>query len=290
MTSSEGFIRAKDGVRLHYRSVGDGRETVVVLLESSLSPDLDALSTGRRVVYYDPRGRGQSDSVGADSTVGMGHDISDLEAVRDELELGRVALVGWSYYGGVVSRYAARYSERVSRVVQVAPLPARRVPYFDQGIATVMARLDQGHMSDVKTLAREVAGGVGSPSAICEAWMKAIAPAYLASAESLGRMRARPCAYANENPLALTPMLGRLWQDLGDWDWRSEIAEMKAPRLVVLPENDFQAAAGTEEWAVGHSVSVVRIPAAGHMVWLDSPDALFDSINTFLDDQQRRRP
>lgn len=285
MTSSEGFIRTKDGLRLYYRSVGDGRETVVVPLASSLSPDLDALSIGRRIVYYDPRGRGQSDTIGADTTFGMDDDISDLEAVRSELDLARVALIGWSYYGGVVARYAARHAAHVSRVVQVAPLPARRVPYFDQGVATVMARLDQGHMSEVKTLAREVASGAASPNAVCEAWMKAIAPAYLASAESLGRMRARPCSYANENPLVLTPLLGRLWQDLGDWDWRSEIVEVKAPRLLVLPEGDFQAAAGTEEWAVGSAVAIARVPAAGHMVWLDAPDALFDTINTFLNDQ-----
>lgn len=285
MSASEGFIRATDGVRLHYRSVGDGPETVIVLLESSLSPDLDALSTGRRIVYYDPRGRGQSDTVGADSTCSIECDINDLEAVRSELELGRVALIGWSYYGGVVARYAARHAAHVSRVIQVAPLPARRVPYFDQGIATVMARIDQGHMAEVKALARDAASGASSPTAICDAWMKAVAPAYLASAESLRRMRARPCAYANENPLVLTPMLGRLWQGLGDWDWRSEIAEIKTPRLVVLPEGDFQSAAGTEEWVVGNSVAVARIPAAGHMVWLDAPEALFDAINKFLDDE-----
>ena len=56
-----GYVVTPDGVRLHYRIVGKGSSAVLVPLAAWLSPELDALANSRRVVYYDPRGRGASD-------------------------------------------------------------------------------------------------------------------------------------------------------------------------------------------------------------------------------------
>ena len=60
---SEGYIRTADGVRLFYKIVGSGPETLVAVhggpgnsLES-IRPDLEALAEGRRVIYYDQRGK-----------------------------------------------------------------------------------------------------------------------------------------------------------------------------------------------------------------------------------------
>src|ERR671926_1361680 len=63
----EGYVRTSDGVRLFYKVVGEGQETLVAVhggpgntLESIL-PDLAPLAKGRRVIYYDQRGNGRSD-------------------------------------------------------------------------------------------------------------------------------------------------------------------------------------------------------------------------------------
>ena len=54
----EGFIRADDGVRLYYRQVGSGLQTVIVPASLFLYRDLSVLASGRRMIFYDMRGRG----------------------------------------------------------------------------------------------------------------------------------------------------------------------------------------------------------------------------------------
>ena len=57
--SAEAYVTTDDGVRLYYRVVGDGPETVIVPLASYHRRTLDPLARGRRLVLYDPRGRGR---------------------------------------------------------------------------------------------------------------------------------------------------------------------------------------------------------------------------------------
>jgi pimeloyl-ACP methyl ester carboxylesterase len=61
--ANEGFASAEDGIRLHYRVEGSGSQTVIVPAGLFLHRDLRSLAAGRRVVFYDMRGRGQSDRV-----------------------------------------------------------------------------------------------------------------------------------------------------------------------------------------------------------------------------------
>ena len=61
MTDSDGSVPLQDGLRLHYRLVGNGSRTVVILAATELAADLESLVKGRRIVFYDQRFRGQSD-------------------------------------------------------------------------------------------------------------------------------------------------------------------------------------------------------------------------------------
>src|SRR5690242_8008307 len=64
-----GHLPVAPGVSLHYRVIGSGPDTVIVLhggpgLQSSyLLSVLDPLARDRTLIYYDQRGRGQSDLV-----------------------------------------------------------------------------------------------------------------------------------------------------------------------------------------------------------------------------------
>src|SRR5688572_15900108 len=59
----EGYAVTPDSVRLWYRMLGTGKQTVIVPVAVYHGTRLDALADGRRLVLYDPRGRGRSDSV-----------------------------------------------------------------------------------------------------------------------------------------------------------------------------------------------------------------------------------
>ena len=71
----------------------------------------------RLVVFYDQRGTGTSKQIKADAPQTMDAQVADLDAVRANLNLGKVALVGDSYGGMVVMAYAAAHPEHVAKLV-----------------------------------------------------------------------------------------------------------------------------------------------------------------------------
>src|SRR4051794_5999985 len=69
-TVEEGALRiteadavTPDGVRIHYRVAGAGSDVVIAPFALYHGDSLDKLAVGRRVVTYDPRGRGKSQAV-----------------------------------------------------------------------------------------------------------------------------------------------------------------------------------------------------------------------------------
>ena len=123
----EGYIRTADGVRLFYKVVGAGAETLVVVhggpgntLES-IRADLEPLAKNRTVIYYDQRGGGQSELLRDAESLKISKHIEDLEAVRKHFGLEKMSLLGNSWGGLLVSFYAAAHPDRVERLILHSP-------------------------------------------------------------------------------------------------------------------------------------------------------------------------
>jgi proline iminopeptidase len=276
------MVRTRDGLSLHYEVHGAGDTTVLVPLACWTLPDVASLLPGLRIIGYDPRGRGRSDAVAAGTEVGIEADLADLEHVRAAVGLERVALLGWSYFGGLAARYALAHGDRVTALVLAGPLPIRRIPHFGQGAQAVAERIDADAMA---ALGRDARAGVhtAEPAKFCRGWYRALASAYAASPGALDRMRADPCRCPNEYPAAVNTLLGRIWQTMGDWDWREDFRGFGTPTRVLYGDADFQPRATADEWSSLPSARLVTLARAGHLAWLDRPDAFGEAIRSFLD-------
>jgi pimeloyl-ACP methyl ester carboxylesterase len=73
---------------------------------------------GYRLISYDARGHGASQPA---PSYGYGDLVSDLEAVLEELELDRAALVGSSMGDATAMAFALEHRERVPALVQITP-------------------------------------------------------------------------------------------------------------------------------------------------------------------------
>lgn len=279
--ATAGTVLTAGGLRLHYEIHGAGDPALVVPLACWTLPDLAFALPGLRIIGYDPRGRGRSDPVVADTRVGVDADVADLEQLRVALGLERLALVGWSYFGGGAARYALAHGDRVSSLVLLAPLPIRRIPHFGQAAQAVSERIDADAMA---SLGRDARAGVhtSEPERFCRGWYRALAPAYAATPEALDRMRANPCRWPNEHPAAVNTLLGRIWRVMGDWDWRKDFRRLTPPTLVLYGDADCQPRAVADEWSVLPGARLVVLPGAGHLAWLDRPDAVGEAISSFL--------
>src|SRR5207302_8090509 len=110
------------------------------------------------VVSYDLRGTGESDR--PPGPYSLDDFVSDLRGLIDELGLERPALVGHSYGGSIVLRYAADHSGEVAAVVSAAG-PAV-LP--EQGRQGMLDRADTVEARGMDAVAETVATNGMAPS------------------------------------------------------------------------------------------------------------------------------
>jgi 3-oxoadipate enol-lactonase/4-carboxymuconolactone decarboxylase len=140
-----------DGSRLFYRLDGDDARPVLVL-SHSLGVDhgqwdlqMPDLVQHFRVLRYDIRGHGASDTSAGDYSIEML--ARDVLALADALDIGEFAFCGVSLGGMIGQWLAARAPDRVSRVVLAntsarlldpAPMEARRRSVLDNGVSSIV--------------------------------------------------------------------------------------------------------------------------------------------------------
>ena len=117
-----------NGYELYYREVGtDTTRPPVVLVHggpghSSLSfkQSFDFLAEGRRVIYYDQRGSGNSEAKANPDDYTVEHLVEELEALRwDVIRSDRIVVVGHSFGGALAQRYALAHQDHVARLVLI---------------------------------------------------------------------------------------------------------------------------------------------------------------------------
>ncbi len=279
--AAEGFVTTRDSVRLWYRVIGDGAETVIAPNALFHRNRLDSLAPGRRLVLYDPRGRGRSDPV-PPSKVSLDHQLADLDAIRRAVGAERVALIGWSGPGMELFVYALRHPGRVTRLIQLAPVPPRMNPWTDSLMASRRERTDSAARADYR--AREQRGEFASGGAEqCRAFHRATVaasfgdPAAAAAAPDV-------CDFPNEWLENLDPYFTALLGSFGAFDWRDSLARVTVPRLVIHGERDNIPLAGSREWVTGPpNARLLVIPGAGHWPHHERPQETLRAMAVFLD-------
>lgn len=279
----EGRVTAPDGTRLYYRQVGDGPQVVVIpfgfYLEDALAP---LAAPGRRLVFYDPRGRGRSDAVDT-SRVSLDHQMSDLEALRQALGIERMALVGWSGMGMETVVYALRHPERVTRIVQVAPVAPRERPHNQAAYEERRRRLDPTALARFQER-RDAGEFEDDPAALCRAQRKLTLPASFADPERGAELAPDVCVYENESPANLGPFFAALLGSFGDYDWRGELERLEIPRLVIHGARDAFPLEGSREWVAGHPHARLLVAEdAAHFPFLEQPEVFFPAVDRFLE-------
>jgi pimeloyl-ACP methyl ester carboxylesterase len=116
-----------DGTRLAFRRAGAGRPLVCLPGGPGRTPgylgDLGGLGGCRELILPDTRGSGESAVPADPATYRCDRLARDVEALRAELGLERIDLLGHSAGGSVALRYAAARPERIGHLVLLSPGP-----------------------------------------------------------------------------------------------------------------------------------------------------------------------
>jgi len=277
----EGYVTTDDSVRLYYRMLGEGAQTVVIPVALYLEDLLAPLARpGRRLVFYDPRHRGRS-TRGELVRVSLDRQIADLEQLRAGLGIERMALIGWSGLGMEMAVYALRHPDRVTRLVQVAAVPPAARIMREAGGDRRAERTDR---AAIAALDRRFEAGEFShdPGGFCRARRRLTDPSNFADTTLAVRVP-DPCRWENEWPVNLWPYFTALLGSFGDWDWTDEIAGLDLPRLVIHGREDGIPLAGARAWAAGFpNARLLVLSPAGHFPFIERPDAFFPAVDRFL--------
>lgn len=286
MPAREDYVTASDGARLYYRVVGSGQPVVIVPGGLFLERDFARLGRNRTLVFYDMRNRGRSDAIADSTRISIQHDIRDLDTVRRHVGADRVMLVGWSYLGMMVMRYAAEHPAQVTRIVQIGPLPRRfRTPFPDSLVAQDSVPVPDS--ASVATLARKRAEGLAArdPRADCEEDYR-VNRVRLVGAPKLADQVPDLCAMPNEWPTVLERHFYQLFSSIirDEGPAWGRYATLRIPVLTIHGTQDRNAPyGGGREW-VTHlpEARLLTIRGAGHMSWLDAPGVVFPAMESFL--------
>jgi proline iminopeptidase len=282
----EGYVDAGAGVRLFYRLVGSGSDTVVVLhggpgfTMDYLTADLAPMAKRHALLFYDQRGAGRSslvtDSVALDSQ----RFVEDLDAVRAHFQLGPLTLLRHSWGAAVAALYAHKFPDQVAQLIIVAGIPMTRkqlVMDFDR----LEASRNPATRREMKQWMAARVAHPGDETA-CQAYYVLWFTPFFADSSDLRRSKGDFCAGTPESRRNKIASVDRFaLASLGDWDWRPLLSNVRARALIVR---------GTEDVLSGEKDWVSSLPNArlfvlhniGHFPYLEAPERFFPAIDTFL--------
>jgi proline iminopeptidase len=262
---------------IYYRKFGHSRRGILVPNAAWLANDLQGLVEDRTVVFYDPRGRGNSVPLPDNTPATLEGELEDLDLVRRHCGLDQVTLFGWSYHGGVAAHYAGRHPEVVPRLVLSGPIAPRRVPYSDQAAAALQSRLDMAAVAEF------MKSPPADPAEATKVWNAIALRGYFAACGAFARSAPKPSPSENERPRHVAGHVNALMASFGDWDWRPLAAAYAGPVLILHGADDWNPIEGSREWQASFpNARLVAIPNAGHFIWLEQPEAFFAALHQFL--------
>ena len=291
--STEGYITTPDKVRIFYRIVGSGPETLVAVhggpgnsLES-IRPDLESLAKGRRVIYYDQRGSGRSELIKDSKKLGYQQHVADLDAVRQHFKLDKVTLLGNSWGGLLISLYAVAHPDRIERMVLHSPAPPMRAFLIDM-VDEIARRMETLYTPEKRERYRFVANSENwlkakDPVAICREFGTLVLTTYTYSRTLNIPFKGDVCAGPKESVQMNQTVNGYVWKSLGDYNLIAQLGSVKAPVLVIHGAADVMPVRGSEFWASGYpNARLLLIEKAGHLSHVETPEIFFPAVETFL--------
>jgi pimeloyl-ACP methyl ester carboxylesterase len=245
----------RDGIQIYYEVHGTGPPLLLTHGYSSTSAmwqgQIEALSKRHKLVLWDMRGHGQSDYPDDPAAYSEALTVADMAALLDEVG-ARSAIVGGLSLGGYMAlAFYRAHPERVRALLIIDTGPGfkkdeAREAWNKRAYETA-ERLEREGLAVLKSLSRERSDAAHR------------------DASGLTRAARGLLTQRDARVIELLP-------------------NVKVPSLIVVGADDAPFLAASDYMAVKiPAAKKVVIPAAGHAVNIDQPQAFIDAVLPFLD-------
>jgi pimeloyl-ACP methyl ester carboxylesterase len=279
-------LTAADGRKLTFRKLGHGPVLVCHPggpgFSSTYFGDLAALWEQFTLIMLNPRGTGGSSRPSDRKAYQIDDYVADLELLRAHLGLERMLLLGHSHGGVVAQAYAAEYPGRVRALVLASTL-ARFAAEQETAMRSAMEkRSNQPWYQDaVSALEEEQAGNFETDEQMSELVFREL-PLYFAhyGPVEAGYLETLKTELPNADAL-------RLFDEgiFNTFDLRERLPKITARTLVITGEEDFICGPVCAEEicsGIGGAQKVI-VGDAGHMLFVEQPQAFHDEVTDFLE-------
>jgi pimeloyl-ACP methyl ester carboxylesterase len=276
-----------DGRALTYRQLGHGPVLVCHPggpgFSSAYFSDLAGLWERFTLVMLNPRGTGGSSRPADARAYQIDDYVADLEEVRGHFGLERMLLLGHSHGGVVAQAYAARYPGRIDKLVLASTL-ARFGPENELAMREGMDKrsAEPWYPEALAALNMEQGGEFDTDQQVSELAFQEL-PLYFArfGAVEAGYLDTLRADTLNADAVRLFNR-----EIFTSFDMRGALPAITAPTLVITGDADFICGplCTDEIVAAIPGARKVIVGDAGHMVFVEQPQAFHDEVGDFLED------
>jgi pimeloyl-ACP methyl ester carboxylesterase/DNA-binding CsgD family transcriptional regulator len=226
----------------------------------------ESVAEGYKFVRYDRLGVGMSDREVRDNDLTLDGDVALLSAVLDELALEKVVLVGGSSGGCAAIAFAARFPERVDRLLlygAYANGPSITTPAVREAIVGTV----RSHW------------GLGS---------RLLADIFLGDTKSVEQERLARYQRDAASPETAALLLELAYRN----DVGSELGQVRAPTVVVHRRGDraIPYRLGRELAAGIRGAKLIPLDGNAHFPWAGDSDSVARALRSVLAPEVRDRP
>ena len=283
---SDGWVHVS-GMMIYYVSLGQGTPLLVLHGGPGVSHDyflpyLLPLATRHRLIFIDERGCGRSGRLRDPKGYTLEHMTEDVEAVRQALNLGRMALLGHSFGGILAQAYAIKYQQHLSKLILAGTAYSAAV--INAEFQRIKAALRPEMRQHIETLERE---GIYTPDG-------GYKPEYAKLATEA--QRAYNFTLPPPGPAEVDKMswdvLREMWVrhsdfvldgNLSGFDFSEGLARFHLPTLIIVGDHDLvgeSTAAAMQRMLPQSKLLVMR--HAAHMMFVDLPESFLEAVEDFL--------
>lgn len=279
LKSSEGYIQTNDSVRLFYRLLGEGKDTIMVFHgggfgSSYLVPDLTPLAAHHTLLFFDQPGTGFSSVVRDTARLNIHRFVQDVEIVRKYFKLQKIKVLAHSNGGLLSGYYATVYPNNIELMILINPTQASQKWKNSNRFDSISQLILKQNRKIYKS------GPIDSIKACWDyyaVWIRGKFPTPLHARRIWG-----DACNCNQQNL-LNPNLFYSLQSMGEWDLTAQLSNVKARVLIVAGDMDETQVAAFEEWKNSLPNSrLLIISGTGHLPYVDKPAVFFSAAEQFL--------
>jgi proline iminopeptidase len=279
----EGYVE-HDGLRLRYRVEGQGPVCLAHPggpgADSRYFSDLAGLTSVLTVIFFDPRGTEGSSSSPDPFRYGLADYAADVEALRIQLGLEKLILLGHSHGGFVAQQYALDYPHGLSRLIL-----ANTAPSLVEAAGRLVAAMEKRQGEPWYHAAREAfekqwTGQFKTGRELGEL-VAAELPLYFREWNEAAR---RYGAMFQGISVNVDPVMHFNLVEVPTLDIRPRLPEIRVPTLVLTGGDDFicDVESARQMAALIPDSELCIMEGCGHFTFIDNPELFRETVRRFV--------